>query len=163
MQEKQRKNRRLRKFGSIGKRFVIADLLIYWLRRISSAGAFLALDHRSTCCAQPCLAPGYGGIMDIRLFTLVVCLATAGCSGYSPPKVDQDTGLYVIEESVDGESIATRDTNVDLKKYRFFWIVTQSGLLPERFEFLGREALALSGVKYVLDTRELTNFVKMTP
>src|SRR5690349_8652926 len=35
--------------------------------------------------------------------------------------------------------------------------------LPQRLEFLGREALAQSGFKHVLDTRELTNLVTATP
>jgi len=101
--------------------------------------------------------------MHLQFPILAICLAVSSCSAFSLPKVNETTGLYVVEKTVDRDSIKTRVTNVDLKKYRFVWIVTHSENLPQRLEFLGREALAQSGFKHVLDTRELTNLVIATP
>jgi hypothetical protein len=86
-----------------------------------------------------------------------------GCTGYGPTKFDEKTGLYDIRATVDKKDIAKRETKVDLKKYRFVWLLTRTPFYPQRTEFLAREALAHSGFKHVLNARELTDLVTTTP
>ena len=101
--------------------------------------------------------------MHIRLLALSACLAICGCTGYGPPKFDEKSGLYAVRATVPKESIAKRDTKVDLKKYRFVWLTTSTVYFPQRSEFIAREALAHAGFQHVLNTHELADLVTTTP
>jgi hypothetical protein len=90
-------------------------------------------------------------------------LFISGCATYAPPKVDEKTGMYKASASLDGGAVEKRDTNVDLKKFRFVYLVTQSNVYPGRFEFFARSALAHAGFTNVLNTQELTEFITETP
>ena len=70
--------------------------------------------------------------MPIRILALAVCLAVSGCTGYGPPKFNENTGLYDVRASVDKERFAKRETKLDLKKYRFVWLVTRTPFYPQR-------------------------------
>ncbi len=102
-------------------------------------------------------------MMHLRLLALSACLALCACTSYGPPKFDEKSGRYDVSATVAQQDIAKRETKVDLKKYRFVWLVTRTYRFPQRTEFSVREALARSGFKHVLNTREMTDFVTATP
>jgi hypothetical protein len=102
-----------------------------------------------------------------RLF-LFVCIGAcaivqAGCAHYTPPKVDSKTGMYGAMASVAPGDIQKRETNVDLRKFRFVYLITQTNLYPARFEFFTRSALARMGFKNVLNQEEVAALVTETP
>jgi hypothetical protein len=101
--------------------------------------------------------------MSHRLATIVVAtLFVSGCAVYAPPKIDEKTGLYKQAAALDPGEIRKRDTNVDLKKFRFAYLISDSNVYPGRFEFFARSALARAGITRVLNTHEMTEWISST-
>jgi hypothetical protein len=92
---------------------------------------------------------------------LLFALLTAGCTSYGRgqiyfPKIDGKAGLYVTEATVNKEDLGVRDTNVDLRKFRFVYLQTGTDVYPERFEFFVRNTLARIGFLQVLNPNEFS-------
>lgn len=86
-----------------------------------------------------------------------------GCATYAPPKIDPKTGLYETGTSLSENAIHTRNTSVNLSKYRFVYLVADTNVYPRRFEFFTRAALARSGFNRVLNSSELTELIASSP
>ena len=98
--------------------------------------------------------------MNIKNATLVCLLATlSGCASYAPPKINDKTGFYETITNLDEAAIRTRNTDVNLGKYRFVHLVSETNVYPGRFEFFTRAALAKNGFTRVLNTDELTELI----
>ena len=94
--------------------------------------------------------------MAHRLATKILAtLLVSGCAVYAPPKIDEKTGLYKQTASVQPGAIEKRDTNVDLKKFRFAYLISDTNVYPARFEYFARSPLARAGITRVLNTREM--------
>jgi hypothetical protein len=89
----------------------------------------------------------------------LLALLVAACGSYAPPKVDEKTGLYPAIAALDAGAVQKRDTSIDLGRYRFVYLSSDTNVYPGRFEFFARAALAEAGFKHVLNTQELTSFV----
>jgi hypothetical protein len=98
--------------------------------------------------------------MAHRLATMLLAtLIVSGCAVYAPPKFDEKTGLYKQGAALDAGAIEKRDTNVDLKRFRFAYLISDSNVYPGRFEFFARSALAHAGITRVLNTAEMLEWV----
>jgi hypothetical protein len=86
-----------------------------------------------------------------------------GCAHYAPPKLDEKTGMYAATASIAPGDIQKRETDVDLSKFRFVFLVAQTNVYPARFEFFTRAALARVGFKNVLNQEEVVSLITSTP
>lgn len=100
-----------------------------------------------------------------RKCRLILCLliVLSGCASYAPPKINDKTGLYDTSTSLDEGAVQNRNTNLNLRKYRFVHLVTETNVYPGRFEFFTRAALARNGLTTVLNTDELAEMVASNP
>jgi hypothetical protein len=103
--------------------------------------------------------------MRLLFLCVVTCAAAVagGCAQYAPPKVDEKTGTYSAIASVAPGDIQKRETDVDLRKFRFVFLITRTNVYPARFEFFTRAALARVGFKNVLNQDEVVSLVTTNP
>jgi hypothetical protein len=99
---------------------------------------------------------------NICILTLLFIFVT-GCATYGPVRIDEKTGLYKTSTVLKAGAIQKRDTDVNLKKFRFVYLVANSNIYHGRFEFFVRSALARNGFKYVLNKDELTKMITANP
>jgi hypothetical protein len=94
---------------------------------------------------------------------LLSAVMLTSCAAYAPPTVDPKTGLIGAMASLDEGAIQVRNTNVDLRKFRFVHLSAGTNVYPARFEFFVRAALDRAGFRHVLNTNELTQLVTSDP
>jgi hypothetical protein len=92
---------------------------------------------------------------------LVPALLLVSCSNtvYGPVKLDEATGAYKTGTKLDEGGLQVQKLGVDLDKYRFVYLHTDTNLNPRQIGFFIRWALAREGLTRVYDTDELTYWV----
>jgi hypothetical protein len=93
---------------------------------------------------------------------LALCLLLlAGCVGthYVPATFNPKENRYQSMANVDKDRIKTRDTSVDLRKFKITFLLTDSNVHPGRLEFAVRDVLVRAGLRNITNRDELLRFV----
>jgi hypothetical protein len=104
--------------------------------------------------------------MKIRNLALICCVfLLGGCAAnaYQSPKFDSQTSRYLTSTNIDASAIVVRDVNIDLSKFKFVYLSTNSNVFPGRFEFYVRNVLHRAGLKNVINAGEMSSFILDNP